>query len=99
MWPRPQRSRVFADAVTEPVTVVSPEISPPGTASPPRWCDPTLRRIQELLALGRDWDRRGSAAVRMDVLAFAYSMLSEVMGPTTVPPSIIPLGHWRCPAL
>jgi hypothetical protein len=61
--------------------------------------------MQELLALGRDWDRRGSAAVRVDVLAFAYSMLNQVMGPTTVPPSIVPLGHggvqllWSSPSM
>lgn len=92
-WPQPQRAVVFADAVSEPVTVVRPAVSPPSTASPPQWLEPTLRRMQELLALGRDWDRRGSAAVRVDVLAFAYSMLSEVTGPTTAPPSIVPLGH------
>ena len=93
VWPRPQRTAVFADAASEPVTVVRPAVSPPSTASPPRWLDPTLRRIRELFDLGRDWDRRGSAAVRGDALAFAYSMLSQVMAPTIAPPSIIPLGH------
>jgi hypothetical protein len=64
-----------------------------------------MRRVHELLALGKDWDHRGSAAVRVDVLAFAYSMLSQVMAPTTVPPSIIPLGHggiqllWTSPSI
>jgi hypothetical protein len=61
--------------------------------------------MQELLALGRDWDRRGSAAVRRDVLAFAYFMLSQIMAPTTAAPSIIPLGHggvqllWASPSI
>lgn len=93
VWPRPQPTVVFADAVSEPVTVVRPAVGPPSTASPPQWLDPTLRRIRELFDLGRDWDRRGSAAVRTDALAFAYSMLSQVMAPTTAPPSIIPLSH------
>jgi hypothetical protein len=93
IWPQPQRSLVFADAVSEPVAVVRPTVSPPSTASAPQWLDPTRRRMHELLALGRDWDRRGSAAVRVDVLAFVYFMLSQVMAPTTAAPSIIPLGH------
>ena len=95
LWPQPQRALVFTDSVSEPVAVVRPVVSPQSTASPPQWLDPTLRRIQELLTLGRDWDRRGSAAVRTDVLAFAYSMLSQVMGPTTLAPSIVPLGQER----
>lgn len=49
--------------------------------------------MQELLGLGRDWDGRGSAAVRQDVLAFVYFMLNQVMAPTTAAPSIVPLGH------
>jgi hypothetical protein len=92
-WPQPQRPLVFADAVSEPVAVVRPMVSPQSTASHPLWREPTLRRFAELLTLGRDWDRRGSAAVRSDVLAFAYSMLSQVMAPSTLPPSIVPLGH------
>ena len=105
VWPRLQRTAVFADAASEPVTVVRPTVSPPSTASVPRWLDPTLRRIQELFDLGRDWDRRGSAAVRGDALAFAYSMLSQAMAPTTAPPSIVPLGHggvqllWSSPSV
>ena len=103
--PQPQRALVFTDSVSEPVAVVRPVVSPQSTASPPQWLDPTLRRIQELLTLGRDWDRRGSAAVRTYVLAFAYSMLSQVMGPTTLAPSIVPLGQggiqllWATPSV
>lgn len=93
VWLQPQGALGFADAVSEPVTVVHPAVSPQSTASPPQWLDPTLRRMLELLALSRDWDRRGSAAVRVDVLAFACSMLSQVMAPTTAAPSIVPLGH------
>jgi hypothetical protein len=108
-WPRPswrqrQQTMVFADSVSEPVTVAPPVVSPPTTASLPLWLEPTLSRMRELSALGRDWDRRGSAAVRQDALQFAYSVLMEVMAPTTPAPSIVPLGHggvqllWKSPS-
>ena len=105
VWPQPQRALAFADAVSEPVTVVRPALSPQSTASLPLWLDPTLHRMQELLDLHGDWDRRGSAAVRVDALAFTYSMLSQIMAPTTIAPSIVPLGHggvqllWASPSV
>lgn len=94
-WPLPQRAEAFAfgDTVSERVIVPRPVMSPPTTASLPLWLEPTLSRMQELLALGQNWDRRGSAAVRVDAIEFAYSMLSEVMASTTAAPSIVPLGH------
>jgi len=52
-----------------------------------------LDSITNLVGLGRDWDGRGSAAVRTDAVVFAYSMLQSAMAPATSPPAIVPLGH------
>jgi hypothetical protein len=55
---------------------------------------PTLTRFTEVAGLRDNWDRRGSAEVRTDVLSFALrSVLPEVMLPTAPAPAVIPLGH------
>src|SRR5262249_51317687 len=41
-----------------------------------------------------NWDQRGSAQVRQDVLSFALrSVLPKILPPTAPPPAVIPLGH------
>lgn len=93
VWPQQLQSWVFSEFVSEPVGVAASMISPPTTASLPLWLEPTFGRMMELLHLDRNWDHRGSAAVRVDALTFAYSVLMEAMTPTTPAPSIVPLGH------
>lgn len=83
----------FAESVADPVQVQDPVVSPPTSATEPRWLGEVENRAEELGKLGRNWDGRGSAAVSRDSLEFARSILAEVMAPTTIAPSIIPLGH------
>jgi hypothetical protein len=90
---RPRRHTRFDDAVAEPVEVQDPIVSPPSTAAEPPWFETIDRRLAELGKLGRDWDGRGSATVSRDAVEFVRSMLNVAMAPTTIPPTIVPLGH------
>ncbi len=84
----------FSDAGTRPLHISAPEISERTTTYPPIWFQPTLDRFLELTELGNDWDQRGSAQVRRDVLSFALrSVLPKILLPTTPAPAVIPLGH------
>ncbi len=84
----------FSDARTRPLRIPAPEISERTTASVPTWVQPTLDRFLELAELQDDWDQRGSAQVRRDVLSFALrSVLPKILPPTAPPPAVIPLGH------
>jgi hypothetical protein len=84
----------FSDARTRPLRILIPEISERTTASIPNWFQPTLDRFLELAELQDDWDQRGSAQVRRDVLSFALrSVLPKILPPTAPPPAVIPLGH------
>ncbi len=84
----------FSAGKTDPFRVPVPQVSEPTTSSEPIWLKPTLARFAELAALRDNWDGRGSAKVRTDVLSFALrSVLPEVLPPTAPAPAVIPLGH------
>lgn len=52
-----------------------------------------MDRMIAVAPLQRDWDRRGSAAVRADALSFAWNILSQAMPSEAKAPVVIPLGH------
>lgn len=84
----------FSNARSAAFRVAIPEVSAPTTSSRPGWFDQTLDQFLELAELEDDWDGRGSAQVRRDVLSFALrSVLPEIMPPTAPAPSAIPLGN------
>jgi hypothetical protein len=84
----------FSDARIRPLHIPAPEISERTTASLPAWFRPTLDRFLELTELDNDWDQRGSARVRRDVLSFTLrSVLPKILLPTAPAPAAIPLGH------
>jgi hypothetical protein len=84
----------FSDARTRPLRIPAPEISERTTASLPTWFQPTLDRFLELAEFQENWDQRGSAQVRRDVLSFALrSVLPKILPPTAPAPAAIPLGH------
>jgi hypothetical protein len=94
----------FSQARSETIRVPRPQVSTPSTATEPDWIRPTADRISDLVALGHDWDSRGSSEVRLDAIVFALHVLGQVMPPTAPAPSIIPLGDgsiqliWTNPA-
>jgi len=46
-----------------------------------------------LASLPNNWDQRGSAAPRGDVLSFAWTILAQIMPSDGKPPVIVPLGN------
>jgi len=83
----------FGAAQTDQISVGRPLISPETTVSMPAWLDQVGKGIGKICELGRNWDGRGSAAVRRDVLSFALQMLWQTMLPNTAAPSLVPLGN------
>lgn len=85
----------FTESVRSPVRVLAPTVSPKSwkVDSAPAWQSAVDNRLFELSGLARDWDGRGSAAVRGDALAFARQLLHQVMHPEASAPAIVPLGH------
>jgi hypothetical protein len=84
----------FSDARTRPLHIPAPEISERTTVATPIWFQPTLDQFLELAELQENWDQRGSAQVRREVLSFALrSVLPKILPPTAPAPAAIPLGH------
>jgi hypothetical protein len=93
-WCRNTAAITIDAAFSERIAVNKPVLVRGSAAEElPVWVGDFQRRGDELIGLRQDWDGRGSAAVRIDALMFAYSVLSQSMTPSTVPPSIIPLGN------
>jgi len=92
-WTPLQEMAWFGAAQTDQISVNRPLISPETTVSMPAWLDQVGKGIEKIWELGRNWDGRGSAAVRRDVLSFALQMLWQTMLPNTAAPSLIPLGN------
>jgi hypothetical protein len=89
----PTAAANFAKGTAERIRVSAPEVSQPSTATEPAWLAPTRDQMLSLQGLSDNWDDRGSAEVRKDVISFAGSMLSSIMSPTAPAPAIVPLGH------
>src|SRR5260370_32015635 len=83
----------FSRAASERIAWPRPLTRTPSATEAHKWVEPTLARMEELAKLGDNWDRRGSAEVRVDALNFAFSLLAQVMPPAAPAPAIVPLGH------
>jgi hypothetical protein len=94
---RHRRPRAYENLcpITEPVMIIDIENStkvPP--AAPANWMNEVIARVQDLSTLEKNWDGRGSAAVKAEVLYFAVlNVLAASAAPSTVAPSMIPLGN------
>jgi hypothetical protein len=80
-------------AKPQPILITKAASGAPRAVKLTPWHIVFMEKFANLVNLGRDWDGRGSAAVRGDALVFAYSMLQSSMAPGTTPPAIVPLGH------
>ena len=88
----------------KPVVVARPHLSSPSVVHRSNWARVTVDRLMILAALRDNWDQRGSAAVKADVLSFAWQLLAQIMPVDGVPPVVVPLGsggiqlEWSSPA-
>ncbi len=62
----------------------------PGEA---RWLAPTVKRLNELLALPENWDSYGAARVDPRAIDHALRLLGITMHPETPPPAVVPTPH------
>jgi hypothetical protein len=76
-----------------PVAVTRPQLSSPSVVNRSTWARPTFGRFSALAPLGDNWDQRGSAAVRADVLSFAWQLLAQIMPEDGASPVVVPLGN------
>jgi hypothetical protein len=83
----------LARATTKPVVVARPQLSSPTVVHRSKWAKPTIDRLVALTPLRDNWDNRGSAAVRADVLTFAWNVLAQIMPDDGVAPVIVPIGN------
>jgi len=56
----------------------------------PAWLAPTIEKLSELLQLPPNWDSYRAAPVRSELAAALLTLLIEVMGDDTPPPSVVP---------
>ncbi len=84
----------FVPAVARPVMISRPQLSAPTTVvHSSRWARTTIDRLTALASLRDNWDQRGSAAPRGDVLSFAWTILDQIMPYDGKAPVIVPLGN------
>jgi hypothetical protein len=83
----------FSRSRAEKISWPRPLTSTASTTGGENWIDLTLARMEELTQLDDNWDGRGSAGIRADVLSFALSVLAQVMPHSASAPAIVPLGH------
>lgn len=74
------------------VFVAGPQLSSPSVVDRSDWAGTAIARLRALVPLRDNWDQRGSAAVKRDVLSFAWQLLSQIMPADGVAPVIVPLG-------
>jgi len=77
----------------KPVVVARPQLSSPSVMHRSNWARVTIDRLMTLASLGNNWDQRGSAAVKADVLSFAWQLLAQIMPVDGTPPVVVPLGN------
>lgn len=93
----------LTQSVVRPVQVQRAQLSAPSLVHRSKWARATVDRLLALVPLKENWDRRGSAAVRGDVLSFAWTILAQVMPADGQSPVIVPLGNggiqieWNAP--
>ena len=93
-WPGSHSTGRFADSIAEEISIARPQVSAPTMDRGAPWMGPTREKLNQLAKLKNDnWDGRGSAAVRSDVLSFAGTILSQIMPYDGAAPGIVPLGH------
>jgi hypothetical protein len=93
-WPGSESVARFAEAVAAGVPIARPQVSAPTVDREAPWMKSTRDKLDHLAKLrDNNWDGRGSAAVRSDVLKFTWTILSQIMPYDGVAPGIIPLGH------
>jgi hypothetical protein len=93
-WPGSDTTKRFAEAIAEGISIARPQVSAPTIDREAPWMQVVRDKLTQLAALKNDnWDGRGSAAVRSDVLSFAGTILSQIMPYDGVAPGIVPLGH------
>jgi hypothetical protein len=80
-------------SIVKPVVITRPQLSSPSVVHQSRWARPTVDRLMALVPLRDNWDQRGSAAVRADVLSFTWQLLSQVMPQDGIAPVAVPLGN------
>jgi hypothetical protein len=86
-------SSELARSTTKPIAVARPQLSSPSVVHRSKWAKPTVDRLMALAPLRDNWDQRGSAGVRADVLSFAWQLLAQILPEDGMPPIIIPLGN------
>ncbi|MBI5319804.1 hypothetical protein [Bradyrhizobium sp.] len=77
----------------KPVVVTRPQLSSPSVVHRSSWARPTVDRLIAIAPLRDNWDQRGSAAVRADVLSFAWQLLVQIMPEDGAAPVAVPLGN------
>lgn len=77
----------------KPVVVARPQLSPPSVVHRSNWARATVDRLIAVASLRDNWDQRGSAAVKADVLTFAWQLLAQIMPVDGTPPVVVPLGN------
>jgi hypothetical protein len=90
-------------SVARPVVLARPQLSAPTFVHNSKWARATIDRLVALASLKENWDQRGSAAPRADVLSFAWTILAQIMPSDGKAPVIVPLGNggvqieWNAP--
>src|SRR5262245_44338244 len=57
---------------------------------PPRWAEPTLRKLGELLRLPANWNSYGARPVDSACAWAAFQLLSRLLPDDALPPAIVP---------
>ena len=60
------------------------------TDSTPSWVDSTLRQLEALSGLGKDWDSYGAPSVTRSRIPQAYSLIQAVMDDRAPAPTLVP---------
>jgi hypothetical protein len=89
--PRPRSSAVFASARVDVIRPGRPDLQSSDDASADVW-SAIRSRFDELRQLPWNWDRRGSASIPPNTLAFAQQMLTSILPPRSSVPAVVALG-------
>jgi hypothetical protein len=79
------------------VQIDPPSVTTSATPAVPAWTSAVVRRLNDLLRLGENWDSYGASKPSGNSAVELVKVLYDVAGPDTPPPAIVPspAGHFQ----
>lgn len=85
-----ESSAIFSSVHTKSSEPANLPTAPMNESNLPKWCEPVLSKLGDLLNLPHNWDSYGANPVNHEVVEYVIKLLQDLMEDTLPSPSIVP---------